>query len=49
MIRDAAPGHHWLDLDRMGGAERKMSPAKVAGAVALSVVMAALLLLLYRG
>ena len=49
VIRDAAPGHHWLDLDRMGGAERKMSPAKVAGAVALSVVMAVLLLLLYRG
>lgn len=49
VIRDAAPGQHWLDLDRMGMEQRRMSPGKMAGIVALSVVMAVLLLLLYRG
>lgn len=49
VIREVAPGHYWLDLDRMGTAERKMSPVKVAVAVALSVVIAVVLTMLYRG
>lgn len=48
LIRDAAPGHYWLDLDRMASERKRISRAKIAGAVVLAALGMVVLMLVFR-
>lgn len=48
VIRHTAPGHYWLDMDRLGAELKRRELNKVPIAIALSLLVAVGVLFLYR-
>ncbi|MGC6401014.1 hypothetical protein ACNI3Q_10580 [Sphingomonas sp. FW199] len=48
VIRQTAPGHYWLDMDRLGAELKRRELNKVPIAIALSLLVAVGVLFLYR-
>lgn len=49
VIREAQPAYYWFDLDRMGQDRRRKRDPKRLVAIALGIVVACLVIMLYRG